>query len=98
MSYELPTGKRLITPENPALEYMGRIDFDDPSRPVLVWPGTMIDVNFTGKSCALVIKNINHQELTHFGAMVDGVMQKFFLKNSGGDEMYILAENLDNCG
>lgn len=96
MSYELPADKKLITPEDPALEYMGRIDFDDPSRPVLVWPGTMIDVNFTGTSCALVIKNINHQELTHFGALVDGVMQKFFLKNNWEDELYILAENLEN--
>lgn len=96
MSYELPADKKLITPEDPALEYMGRIDFDDPSRPVLVWPGTMIDVNFTGTSCAIIVKNINHQELTHFGALVDGVMQKFFLKNSWEDEMYVLAENLEN--
>lgn len=96
MSYELPADKKLITPEDPALEYMGRIDFDDPSRPVLVWPGTMIDVNFTGTSCALIVKNINHQEVTHFGALVDGVMQKFFLKNSGEDELYTLAQNLEN--
>lgn len=96
MSYELPAGKKLINPNDPAFEYMGRIDFDDPSRPVLVWPGTMIDVNFTGTSCALVIKNINHQELTHFGALVDGVMQKFFLKNTREDELYVLAEGLEN--
>ena len=96
MSYEIPANKKLITPDDPALEYMGRIDFGDPSRPVLIWPGTMIDVNFTGTSCAFVIKNINHQELTHFGALVDGVMRKFFLKNSGEDELYTLAEGLEN--
>lgn len=96
MSYELPADKKLITPENPALEYMGRIDFDDPARPVLVWPGTMIDVNFTGTSCALVIKNINHQELTHFGALVDGVMQKFLLKNDREDNLYTLAQGLED--
>lgn len=96
MSYELPADKKLITPENPALDYMGRIDFEDPSRPVLVWPGTMIDVNFTGTSCALVIRNINHQELTHFGALVDGVMRKFTLKNTREDELYTLAEGLED--
>lgn len=94
--YTLPENKKLIPPTDPALEYMGRIDFDDPSRPVLIWPGTMIDVNFTGTSCALVVRNISFQELTHFGALVDGVMQKFFLKNSGGDELYTLAENLED--
>lgn len=96
MSYTISENKKLIPPENPAFEYMGRIDFKDPARPLLIWPGTMIDVEFTGTYCALIIKNINHQELTHFGALVDGVMQKFFLKNTREDEMYVLAEDLEN--
>lgn len=95
MSYEIPDGKKLITPDNSAFEYMGRIDFDDPKRPVLVWPGTMIDVNFTGTYCALVIKNVTRQNSTHFGALVDGIMQKFFLKNNS-EELYVLAEGLED--
>ena len=94
MSFELPKGKKLITPQDPALEYMGRIDFDDPSEPVFIWAASTADINFTGTSCAVLLNNIPFFTPTHFGALVDGVMQKFFLKD--GEQLITLAEGLED--
>lgn len=96
MSYELPANKKLITPESPALEYMGRIDFDDPSRPVFVWVGSNVTVRFTGTCVSAVLRNIKFQEETHFGFLLDGVFTKVFFKDSAEDEPYTLAEGLEN--
>ena len=96
MSLNLPAGKKLITPEDPALEYMGRIDFDDPARPMFVWPGSNVTVRFRGTCAAVVLRNIKFQEETHFGAVVDGVFRKIFFENSSEDELYTLAEGLED--
>ncbi len=96
MAYKIEEGKKLIPADSGCFQYMGRIDFDEPSRPVMVWPATCADTVFTGTSVGVVLQNINFQETTHFGAIIDGVMQKFPLKNSGEDELYMLAENLED--
>lgn len=96
MSYSIDENKKLITPDRDCFQYMGRIDFDDPARPVLVWPATTIDVNFTGTSVGVVLKNLEFQERTYFGAIVDGVQQKWRMKNGREDELYILAEGLED--
>lgn len=96
MSYELPENKKLITPDNPALDYMGRIDFEDPARPLFVWVGSNITVRFTGTSVSAVLRNIKFQEETHFGFLLDGVFTKVFFKDSAEDELYTLAEGLEN--
>ena len=94
MSCELPKGKKLITPVDPALEYMGRIDFDDPSRPMFVWSGSNVTTRFHGTCASVVLRNIKFQEETHFGAVVDGVFRKIFFEDSSEDVCYTLAENL----
>lgn len=96
MSYELPADKKLITPENPALDYMGRIDFENPTRPMFVWVGSNVTVRFTGTCVSAVLRNIKFQEETHFGFLLDGVFTKVFFKDSAEDELYTLAENLEN--
>ncbi len=95
MSYTVEKGKKLIPADCGCFQYMGRIDLDDPARPVLVFPATTVDVIFTGTYAAAVLKNINMQEHTYFGAFVDGVQQSFEMKKSGEDELYVLAENLE---
>lgn len=96
MSYELPKGKKLITPEDPALEYMGRIDFDDPASPLFIWVGSNVTTRFRGTSAAVVLRNIKFQEETHFGVVIDGVFRKIFFENSSEDELYTLAEDLED--
>ncbi len=92
--YKIDEGKKLITADSDCFQYMGRIDFGDIKRPVLVWPATTVEVNFTGKSIGVVLRNIDFQEYTYFGAVIDGVQQKWRMKNGRKDELYVLAENL----
>ena len=55
MAYTIEKGKKLIPADNGCFQYVGRIDFDDPKRPVMAWPGSYADVNFTGTSAAVVL-------------------------------------------
>lgn len=93
MNIKIPENKKLITPDNKCFEYMGRIDFEDPKKPLLIWAATTVDVNFTGTSCAVILDNIPHFSPTHFGAVVDGVFQKFFLEE--GEQLVVLVDDLD---
>ena len=56
MAYTIEKGKKLIPADNGCFQYVGRIDFDDPRRPVMAWPGSYADVNFTGTSAAVVMR------------------------------------------
>ncbi len=94
--YEIDKNKKLVPADNPCFDYMGRIDFSDKNAPMLIWAGSRIDIRFGGTSCGVVIQDIPFQEFTHFAVLVDGQMQKFFLKHSGEEELYIATEKLEN--
>ena len=94
MSYVIEKGKKFIPADSGCFSYMGRIDFDDPAHPVMVWPATCADVEFTGTSAAVVLKNINFQNDTHFAVIVDGVMKKITLPTTREEELYIAAQGL----
>ncbi len=96
MAYAIEKGKKLIPADSGFFRYMGRIDFDDPKRPVMVWPATCADINFTGTSVSVILKNMNFQDDTHFGVILDGVMKKFTLPTTRQDELYTVAENLED--
>ena len=86
--------KKIIPADNPSFDYMGRIDFSDPKAPMLIWAGSRIDVKFTGTYCGIILRDIPFQYVTHFGVLVDGVMQKFFTKHTDEEELYVAADNL----
>lgn len=96
MAYTIGKGKKLIPADSGCFQYVGRIDFDDPKRPVMAWPGTYADVNFTGTSAAVVLKNVNMQQDTHFAVIVDGVMKKITLRHTSEDDVYTAAEGLED--
>ncbi len=96
MSYTIEKGKRLVAADSGCFQYVGRIDFDDPARPVMIWPATYADVNFTGTYAAVILRNINFQDDTHFAVIVDGVMKKITLPRTREDELYIAAEGLED--
>lgn len=96
MAYTIEKGKKFIPADSGCFQYVGRIDFDDPKRPVMAWPGSYADVNFTGTSAAVVLKNINLQEDTHFAVIVDGVMKKITLPTNREDELFTAAEGLED--
>lgn len=96
MAYTIEQGKKLIPADSGYFSYMGRIDFDNPARPVMVWPATSADICFTGTSVSVVLKNINFQDDTHFAVILDGVLKKFTLPTTKQDEIYKVADNLED--
>ena len=44
-------------PSDPNLRYMGRIDRQNPDAPVFYWPGSLIQLRFTGRTLALTAEN-----------------------------------------
>lgn len=96
MAITIENGKKLVMADNPCFQYMGRIDFDDPKRPVLIWPGSCADVCFTGTYAAVALRNINFQDDTHFAVIVDGVMKKITLPTDRQDTLFIAAEGLED--
>ncbi|MGN0700057.1 MAG: lipase [Oscillospiraceae bacterium] len=96
MAFSIPENKKLIAADDACFQYMGRIDFDDKKRPVMVWPASCADTVFTGTSLSVVVNNRRFQETTHFAVIIDGVMQKVFMGDSAEDEMFTVAENLED--
>lgn len=96
MAVTIPENKKLITADDKCFQYMGRIDFDNPARPVLVWPATTVDTIFTGTSAAVLLKTDNLQDHCYFCAIVDGIQQTIELRDYGEDVMYVLAEGLED--
>ena len=49
----------LIEADNPNYQYSGRVDFENPKAPTIIYAGSMIKTKFTGKSLKIAIKNIH---------------------------------------
>lgn len=87
---------KIISPDNKCFDYMGRIDFENPERPMFIWAGSNTQTVFTGKSLSVIVRNYAFQKDAHFGVVIDGVFHKIFLKNSTDDEIYTICDNLEN--
>ena len=84
-----------ISPEHEQIQYSGRIDFDDPKAPVLVYAASFIRIRFQGTAVKAVLENHHNYWTNYMGIIVDGVQGKFALENDGKKE-YVLAENLSD--
>ena len=49
----------LIEADNSNYQYMGRVDFENPKSPTIIYAGSMIKTKFTGTSIKVAIKNIH---------------------------------------
>lgn len=96
MSYIIPDNKKLITADSGAFQYMGRIDHDDPARPVFTWPATCAETIFTGTSVGVVFRNIKMQDYTSLGYIIDGVQGRLEMGDECEDTLYMLAEGLED--
>lgn len=85
--------EKWIQPDHPALQYMGRIDFDDPGCPVWVFPATYVKVRFSGSFIRAVVTNMHGCWDNYLGVMVDGKESKIKLQPEGRQEL-LLSENL----
>ncbi|MBP1543049.1 MAG: electron transporter RnfD, partial [Oscillospiraceae bacterium] len=96
MSYIIPDNKKLIAADSGAFQYMGRIDHDDPARPVFTWHATCAETIFTGTSVGVVFRNIKMQDYTSLGYIIDGVQGRLEMGDECEDTLYMLAEGLED--
>ncbi len=57
---------QFFDPENSRIRYQGRIDFSNPSQPVLIGSASFFEISFTGDSCIVFLRNMNSPEMYNF--------------------------------
>lgn len=85
--------EKMILPDDPKLQYMGRIDWSDGEDPVWVYACTCVKVGFTGSFIRAELTNHRLCWDNFIGVIVDGVQTKIKLLPSGRQKI-TLAENL----
>ncbi len=88
-------GFRRISPDDPLLQYMGRIDFEQPQAPVFVYPCTNVKLRFRGTAVSLDIENLHGYYENSIGVILDG-MQRIILLSDAGRQTIGLGENLSD--
>lgn len=83
----LKSGERLISPQDRALRYSGRIDFKNPGAPVLIYPCSSIHFQLTGKVCKVLVYNNHSFWENYLGIAVGGKAHKILLPN---DELALI--------
>jgi hypothetical protein len=61
-------GQTMVLPDNPLIQYSGRIDFSNPREPRFDWPGVSLTVKFQGYSIGFLLEDGNN----NFEVQVDG--------------------------
>lgn len=86
--------EKWIPADHPALQYMGRIDWEDPENPVWVYACTCVRVRFTGRYIKAEVTNHRLCWDNFLGVLVDGIQSKVKL-DPQGRQLWTLAENLE---
>ncbi len=101
--------EQFVSAAHPALQYMGRIDFEDPQNPVWINSATCVRVRFTGSFVKCAVTNHRGCWTNYLGAIVDGVQKKYALANEGrqevmlfeglgaGEHELLLFKRMDGC-
>jgi hypothetical protein len=90
--------ERFAAPDDPALQYTGRIDFDDPSAPVFVYPYTSVKLRFTGTELKVILKNRRFYCDNYLGFLLDGEQRAVLLPQEEKTVCLTLAECLPEGG
>lgn len=86
-----------IRADDPAIQYMGRIDYANPKAPAFSFPGISIKAKFNSTSIKAVIKDFGQggaATTNYYNVLIDGQFtQKLAVRSA--DTLYVLATNLD---
>jgi hypothetical protein len=82
-----------IPANNPLIEYTGRIDFTDSTKPVFAYSGVSIRACFTGTSVGAILSD--YQGNNYFNVLIDGKVVDT-LNVAKSKQAYILASGLEN--
>ena len=82
-----------IAPDNPLLQYTGRIDYTHASGPQMSWPGSRLTASFTGSSVAVVLDD--QLGKNYFNAFLDDdLTHPVILHCDKGEKTYEVADRL----
>ena len=81
-----------VLPDNPALQYSGRIDYTNPKQPIFYWAGTAIKTNFAGTSLGVCF--FDPKGDNYYNVFIDGT--PYLIKCGKGDSLYSVATKLSN--
>jgi len=86
--------KNIISPSNKYIQYMGRVDFSNPEKPLFAYPNVTIKAKFEGTSIDLLIKHYNgNYTSNYFVSIIDGGAPVKFQVTSA-QQTYSIASNL----
>lgn len=85
--------EKFIPANHLALQYMGRIDWEDPKNPIWVYACTCLRLRFTGSFVRAEITNFRNCWDNFLGVIIDGVQTKLKLEGHG-PQVYTLGEGL----
>ena len=80
-----------VLPDNPSLQYSGRIDYANPKQPVFYWAGTAVRTQFSGTSLGVYLSDEKGDSF--YNVFIDG--KQYLIKCAKGDSLYKVATNLD---
>lgn len=98
-----------VEPDNPMLQYMGRIDDSNPNAPVLVYPCSYVKIRFWGTAIGMDITNLHSYYENSLGVLLDGAQRKIVLPEKGrasipiaqdlpeGEHTLTLFKRMDGC-
>jgi lysophospholipase L1-like esterase len=83
----------LYMPDNDYIRYSGRIDFTDPQKPKLSGAGAYFELQFSGSSCYVFLKDQNlYDNYNYFAIVIDDKYQGRI--KMGNKNKYQIAKNL----
>jgi hypothetical protein len=102
-------GQMLVLPSHENLQYSGRIDFEVPEAPILIYPSSYVTFRFTGTFCKVILENKRIWWNNFLGFVIDGKQDKIELPNEGQvcltlvdgledkEHTLLLFKRMDNC-
>lgn len=85
--------ERFVPANHELIRYSGRVDFSDPRAPSLSWPGTAVEIKFTGTKVSLILKDQFGKN--YFNVFVDGDLDNPIIVDCNeGLDTYPIAEGL----
>lgn len=83
-----------VLPDNPLLQYSGRIDFDNEAGPVLVFAGSYVKIRFYGSMVKMNFKCIHGYQNNYIGVIIDGKADKMLLPTDGENHTLTICSGL----
>ena len=86
---------KLIEADNSNYQYTGRVDFEDPKSPTIIYAGSMIKTKFTGTCVKVAIKNIHACYENAIGFIIDeDIKGKVVIEEHNKEIVLDIAEGL----